>query len=112
MKVVRISDVLESQDGLKIGDWVICTDPTVISNDEQDYLNFINNNIGQYFEHKGWKFDWPYKVRYFNIPDDIRNKYFRAGAIDYAVFTREDIKYWSEDKEKLELILVANKYNI
>ena len=53
MKVIRISDVLESQDGLKIGDWVICTDPTVISNDEQDYLNFINNNIGQYFEHKG-----------------------------------------------------------
>ena len=87
----------------QIGDYVICQEYD--TND--DILKFINNNIGVLVEINNDHFN--YLIEYENIPNNIIS-YFRHG--NQRQMTLGEIIHCSDNKEDLELILNANKYNI
>ena len=86
----------------KIGYYVILTYST---SSNPSYSNFFKNNIGQITKmyYPGAWFD----VKFDNIPTEIEK--FIEKRMN---FNTADIKYISKDKQELEAILIANKYNI
>lgn len=58
------------------------------------------------------------EIKYENIPDDVidRAKFFFDFIIfnntSYIIVSRDQIRYWSKNKEELEAKLMANKYNL
>jgi hypothetical protein len=89
----------------KVGDWVICKS----SNDRDIELNqFLATNIGEVIMEDPP--EWDYEILYKDAPDwivDIAHIYDKSIGFD-----REEILYWSKNKEELEYIVSANKYNL
>lgn len=96
-----------------IGSWVI------IEEDSETYSiearKFINNSIGYIWKRNGSN---SFIIKYYNIPADV---IFYFAYSDYSdglkignslLATREEIKYCSKNKEELEHISDANKYNL
>jgi len=108
----------------------IDVDDYVILNDDIDYQSLDGNNLRDYLNsHIGKiyrirtrsrndKIIPIYDIEYKNAPDDIRK--FLSFTINddfsesYLERSRDayEIKYWSKNKEELELILKSNKFNI
>ena len=91
----------------QVGDYVICDEKMY------DKVNiFLNNNVGQLIsrdpDEYGFKDEYDYIVKYENVPLDIKD-YFLSNV---RSFGREEIIEFSSNKEDLEAILDANKYNI
>jgi len=90
------------------GDYVICQEDGKLD-------EFLSLNIGQvkYIDSYD-KIDTLYTVGYDKISYEVRS-YF-SKRIEYNQYLRnmliEEIKYWSKNKEDLEVILQANKYNL
>jgi hypothetical protein len=95
---------------LRIGDYVICQEPY----GEQNLDDFLAQNVGQYND----KFDsdeFPYDIKYFDIPTNILEMYFSGGYDNNdgtRQFSSDQIIDSSSSKQKLELKLLANKYNL
>ena len=92
-----------NEDEPELGDYVICKE----SHEHEIVVqNFLSQNIGKIVEmNKGYK----YIVKYKNIPNDTKKYFIYQGT---RGMDRNEIKYWSKDKEELESILNANKYNL
>ena len=95
----------------KVGNYVICEEgmiggnPNNVSRPYIELNNFLINNIGKIIKNE----DNPLiKVKYENIPSEL-NHHFHNNTIKTC---RDDIIYWSKNKEELETILTLKKYNI
>lgn len=98
------------KDNPQIGDYVIIyfksfeNDP-----DEKDY--YIKTHLGVIvdIDPKSGKGFLPYEIQYedniWHIRDNVRPR-------DILCVNREDIQHWSKNKEDLEHIIKANKYNL
>jgi hypothetical protein len=86
----------------KVGDYVIVDRKT-----ELDVYYFTSNTIG-YYEQIIYSNKMTYHIRFDNVPEEIENKF----TYDCRNYSREDIKYWSRNKEEIEIILSTIKYNI
>jgi hypothetical protein len=97
----------------QIGDYVYCylEDHTV-----NDFLNFINSSIGKLIDVR-YNYDntSSYAIMYENIPKNIKFWF------DNNIFSFENnmeepglasIKFWAKNKEDLEDMLAADKYNL
>lgn len=110
MKHIKTFEAL-NQTEPNVGDYVIVSDYDLL---ETELSSFLNNNIGQLIKKTTscglTKNDCLNKIKYYDIPEEIRSKmYSNAGEIN--VYSK-DIKYWSANKEELETILQAKKFNI
>ena len=98
----------------KIGDWVICELMQNISEiipDNETLDTFISSNIGRIVRYENLSDCHSYYVRYkTKIPYNIK-KWFDVDIFKFD-FAREEIKYWSKNKNELELIVAAKKYNL
>jgi len=106
----------------EVGDYAIIKNDSIYFNttpwkseNDINYLNFIKSSIGYIFKKPN---KTSYLIKFENIPD-IYNKYFQFS--DYSdglkfgnsiLVYDDDIEYWSKNKEELEHILAANKYNL
>ena len=122
-------EILITDNGPQIGDYVICRDTEKFLND------FLSTNIGQVIddrvEHntghgrldvlKNKKYfvrNYPdyfiYPIKYDNIPSynssDKLKKHFNNNNFRYMEKT--DILFYSPNKEDCETFLAANKYNL
>ena len=80
----------------EIGDYVIVH--TGVDNETMD--KFYNNNIGQIVGNYE-------NGDFFDVQFDVENNRIPHGAIKLS-----QLKYWSKDKEELELIITSLKFNI
>jgi len=97
----------------RVGDYVI------IQTNHKDprLINFFENTITKIVGTKDLFGTLHYIVYFDNIPEELseifdspfRSKIWRT---EHHHFTIENIKYWSKNKEDLEYILAANKYNL
>jgi len=87
----------------EVGDWVICN--PIFSSSVDGLVDFIKSNIGKIIEYVTETDDVieHYKVEY--------NNYIKDRGFTRAIVI-EEIKYWSKNKEELEVISQANKFNI
>lgn len=107
---------------LKIGDFVICK--YYSNNDYQKLSDFISKNIGILMKKDGGD---TVKVEYFPISNEdkkIFRKYRKDQGFDnpkskfnfspdnYLIFDLDEVEYWSNNKEELETLIQANKYNL
>jgi len=100
----------------KVGDYVICKE---IQADEyeEDMIkthNFVYSHVGRCIqddtqqENNTNLSSYPYHIKYENIPISISSN-FRYGT---RVMCLDEIIYFSNNKEELELKLSTNKFNI
>ena len=100
----------------EVGDYVICEEipqstPKFLY---AEVIDFLKNNIGKI---KGYDVDTDYEgegkyiVVYNNIPLKLVTYFMYANGKGRRMF-EEDIKYWRKNREELETILAATKYNI
>jgi hypothetical protein len=86
----------------QVGDYVLCEEHIY---PENTLTNFLNTHIGiitadDYIKTK-YRYDVDFKVL---IPPD--------NLIDSRRFMLDEIVHWSKNKEDLEVIMSANKYNL
>lgn len=110
MKYLKTYEEINERE-LQIGDYVICPETYGFS---EQVSNFVENNIGQYIANADMDF---LIIQYENVPDELKvNLYYtNENYITYensAVVERYEIKYWSPNKDDLEIYLDADKYNL
>jgi hypothetical protein len=90
-----------------VGDYVICTNNFF----NENLREFLQNNIGRIINGEKSSMDY-YIVFYEDIDDDL-NKYFNELADGYEIpIFESEILYWNKNKEELQYIIDANKYNL
>ena len=103
----------------EIGDYVICDEK---GNDEE-ISDFEKNNIGRVVDYRtvyntNPTFDsistfFNIFVQYKNVPNEIYDDFdYHKRIANCRIFSKKEIKYCSKNKEDLEIILQANKFNI
>jgi hypothetical protein len=120
----------------KIGDYALFKDSTTISKQNIQYNSkikfdtFISENAGQIIGLK-YKTDFKYIVKYKNPPldtieyafigkndilnlinDDIKIDFEYKGRTNITSFTTDELIYFSENKEEVELYAQLIKYNL
>ena len=117
MKYIKIYE--ENNDLPEIGDYVICTTTKI---DYTSLVKFLNSNIGQVIDandtHAGDRISsYPGKdsvyfrhpVKYENVPKDLRTVF---NEDNYRFIKKKEFLYHSKNREDLESILIANKFNL
>jgi hypothetical protein len=97
-----------NSDEPKIGDYVICQE---VSEEPKNVSEFINNNIGQLVKKPKGQFfmgDYEFWVIFQNIPYEIEDVFYDG----IRPMLRKEIKFWSENKEEVELFIQARNYNL
>lgn len=94
-----------------IGDYVICQTTSIL------IKKFLSNNIGQlYFKEIGDFEQVDYYVKFENVPIELYdqfNMYPRFMPMKNSrIFSLNDIKYYSPDKEDCEIYLKSKKFNV
>jgi len=105
----------------QIGDYVVCKELEIYGFDPDNKLirkvdKFLSENIGQIvkmIEHPS-----PYLVQYLSCPYNLADKAFKFGySFANAMpkcrgMHRDEIIYWSPNKEDCETFITAKKYNL
>ena len=92
----------------EIGDYVLCSEESTISDHDDDINIFIENNIGKIIELKR---GYDYIVEYDNIPKEFKNEFIYSNNSARGMFKNE-VKHISKNKKDLEAILMSKKYNL
>ena len=95
--------------GLREGDYVICDEEEDIS----PAYNFIKNNIGIFLRIiVNSNNEEYYAVQYSNVPKELKMYFEYHNMYNVRPMFEHEIRYWSNNREELESILSANKYNL
>jgi hypothetical protein len=114
MKYIKLYEELNAKIP-QIHDYVLCVESEyedeTINESEINLNNFISSNIGIIIDmvKTDVKFKYDYHIKYENVPDDI-SMYFEYDNTRWSV--KSDIIHWSKDREDLETLLTAKKYNL
>lgn len=106
----------------KVGDWCICKENLSLTIEEEvEVDNFLNTNVGEIIAIR----NDDYLVKYTNIPKSLISWFtFFWKGVEKMKYTMpvdgigcrrmniSEIKYWNKDKEELEIMINANKYNL
>lgn len=121
MKYIRTYEVnlspvrrlqIKELDGIKVGDYVLCTEFAVTSDLESYELKFIENNIGRVITIYNNEAH-PFKVQYEK--SSMSTKLISGWTFDLdnsRNFSSKEILYHSSNKEDLVIYISAKKYNI
>lgn len=92
---------------LKIYDYVICHSSANYMYHNQEMIEFLNNNVGQYVKYFR-NVELRYGVKYDNLPSNLN-----INLTDNLLwFERLEIIDYSNNKDELELKIAAQKYNL
>jgi hypothetical protein len=104
-----------SNDDIKVGDYVLVDIHGYRGMGAEDFMNFINSNIGRIIEIEApdKRFD-NISIEYENVPENIRNPWFNKDNYN-KIFKK--VRYNriianSKNIEDIERILIINKFNI
>ena len=90
----------------QIGDYVLCRE---INANNIQVIQWTAVNIGKYIDFNDLDYNYPYLIRYKNVPNDIRSYFFHNDVPSCRTMKRDEIILWSSNKEDLENII---KFNI
>ena len=106
MKHLKIYEELNNTKP-KIGDYVICKDYLT------EVYNFVLNNIGQIIDIVSNYHGDQYVIKFENIPENIKNWFYNYNNDrNTRSYDENEILYFSNNKEDLEIILQTKKYNL
>jgi hypothetical protein len=111
----------KKSDEPRVGDYVLCERDN--SNNHMGTAklcsDFIENNIGLIINHLKSKIsdsEEVFRVKYENVPEKLKGGWFFHSKelinCYYYITKKHEIKHWSKNREDLETILSANKYNL
>ena len=93
------------------GEFVIATDYTDTAN--KKIIDFLHNNVGQIGIILHNEPRYKYRVRYKNVPDDIKH-YFATGVDDFCRvdLKRNEILFHSPNKNEVTQFILNSKFNL
>jgi len=93
----------------EVGDYVICKN---IENEDLSILDyFLSENIGIIINNRTDFKKFPYLIRFDDMPHELLIYSEKREGKD-IIFRSDEILHFSKNKEDLEHIIVANKYNL
>ena len=123
MKYLKTYEI-KNKDELEIGDYVVCEDDSM-STFMSEVREFILNNVGQYIcdndNNQPFPIEFRYIIEYKNVPSDpIIIEFFpnledsdqSFGDKRIRAMLRDEIKFYSKDKEVCEAYITSRKYNL
>ena len=103
----------------EVGDYVICHSHMDFFYEVNDFTKTnigeiikIDSQVDKYKYEYDDNIDVIYMVKYENVPKTLDFLVFKDYDCDSFVMYKDDIKYWSKNKEELEKVIEAEKYNI
>jgi len=107
----------------RIGDYVLCELDPIVNDQDKKLINFVENNIGVIIERKLTKSSFGeynrkkffYSIEYENMRAgrDYDSTYsMKDGTTNVILVFRTEIQYFSNNREDIEAILTAKKYNL
>jgi hypothetical protein len=103
----------------EVGDYAICHSHMEFFTEVNDFtetnigeLIKIDSQVDKYKYEYDDNIDVIYMVKYENVPRTLDFLVFKEYGGDSLVMYREDIKYWSKNKEELEKVIESEKYNL
>jgi len=106
MKVRKFNEKL-NVDEPKLGDYTIC-----IYSSNGKVNKIISSKIGKIIN-IDYNSNFPYDIRYDELPmDRTITRYFNNKDSHSFIFKIDEILYFSENKEDLEPMLQAKKFNL
>ena len=110
MKHLKIYEGYNTPD---VGDYVICDIYSGQNDEFKELKDFININIGLVISIPKYIDETEYVISYDNLPEKMYSMYSSNTKNGRGIkFSIDEIKYSSKNKEKLKIILSANKFNI
>ena len=113
MKYIKTFENIEDEP--KVGDYVIINRISNLSDKIGEIVDIIDIK-------KDWKIDWKdllFQIKYINVPKAIlqrisnfANYRIIKGSTVIVELSGRSISEWSTDREYLEVIISAKKYNI
>jgi hypothetical protein len=94
----------ENENEPQVGDYVIVRENRILLLD-----SFFSENVGRIVDDK-YSRRYPFLVQFENIPDDLKIEF--GDKNNSRQFSIDEIDHWSKNKEDLELMISANKYNL
>lgn len=120
MKYIKTYETIiepEFGDEPEVGDYVICEE--VLGNNFSDLMNYLSTHIGKFIRYAEAndltdRYEYPYLIEYKNVYKKIAENFRNGGRKGETcrAMNLSEIKHWSKNKEELESILVAKKYNL
>jgi hypothetical protein len=118
-KEEEYDEITSAEDEPKLGDYVICNESETdfgyrISSDNYRFQvdEFLSKNVGQIIELIEDD-RCEFLVQFNNVPDDIAPIYFNhSNKDDCRKMSRSEIEFWNSDREALEVMVDAEKYNL
>ena len=107
MKHLKTYESIEKEP--QIGDFIICKEYSL----KKEISDFISTNIGKIISDRSLIHD--YTIKYQNVPKDLKPYFSYHSSIfgpNCRGIDKENILFFSPDKETIETYLQANKYNI
>ena len=108
MKVRKFNENINENEP-EIGDYVICHSD---ESGEKSLNEFTSVNIGIIIDKTSKDMiNYPYSIKYDDLPSKL-SSYTNNNDYNTIPFKKEEILYFSKNKEDLELILNTKKFNI
>ena len=112
----KLFEVWDFDKGPKVGDYVFCH---IIEDDDSEQIktdNFLRNNFGKLIgiypeRDSGASYDIEFKTRFETRFDNQLSKGFEQYS-NSVFFYPEEIVFWADTEEELELKIEAEKYNL
>ena len=109
MKYLRTYEKLDEP---QIGDYVVCMEELSSDKDSLSVIKFLTNNVGQFIiKNDNSIFKFFYLIKFENVPKRLSGKFF-DGSKGCRRMSRDEILYFSKDKEDCEIFINAKKYNL
>jgi len=103
-----------NEDEPEVGDYVICYEDGPVRDTRIN--TFLLDNIGQIIEidNEDEQEKWKFLVQFENFSDTyVKAHYFNDYNKDGCrKMSKDDIKFWNSDRNMLEAIIIAKKYNL
>jgi hypothetical protein len=93
----------------EVGDYAICEN--YVNSNLKILDDFLLTNIGLITNIHNRVKDYPYIIKFEKIPAELKT-YTEDNMGTEMMFQKEEIVHFSKNKEDLEYIISANKYNL
>ena len=112
MKYIKTYEDATTKDEPQVGDYVLCK--LKGTNSLKELKEYLSNNIGICTRIKKSSVDS--LITYYTInfygPISQRLSYNCFNGSNYRYFEKDELLFWSPNKEDCEAFLAANKYNL
>ena len=116
MKYIRAYENIQNEN-IQVDDYVWCVEKeaSIVSEENETLLKiarlWTSVNVGKFKEYSESD-SFPFLIEYENLPSNIKYLFNHGQTDNCRMMRKDEIKFWSKDKNKVEQEILIKKFNI